>query len=98
MTKGKKLSSKQSRLSSRNPLVKRPQNEPKHSPPSSIEVLKMSGILPPLRTQDKFTFYYTSSLRLNLTFFSVEGPRNRRYRRTAALRLLVQPNDEDDGL
>jgi hypothetical protein len=25
-----------------------------------------------------------------------EGPRNRRYGRTAALRLIVQPYDEDD--
>jgi hypothetical protein len=29
-------------------------------------------------------------------FFSGEGPRGRRYGRTAALRLLVQPCDEDD--
>jgi hypothetical protein len=29
-------------------------------------------------------------------FLSGEGPRSRRYGRTAALRLLVQPNDEDD--
>jgi hypothetical protein len=29
-------------------------------------------------------------------FFSVEGPRSRRYGRTAALRLIVQPYDEDD--
>jgi hypothetical protein len=29
-------------------------------------------------------------------FFSGEGPRNRRYGRTAALRLIVQPCDEDD--
>jgi hypothetical protein len=29
-------------------------------------------------------------------FFSGEGPRSRRYGRTAALRLLVQPCDEDD--
>jgi hypothetical protein len=29
-------------------------------------------------------------------FFSDEGPRSRRYGRTAALRLLVQPCDEDD--
>jgi hypothetical protein len=28
--------------------------------------------------------------------FSGEGPRSRRYGRTAALRLLVQPCDEDD--
>jgi hypothetical protein len=28
-------------------------------------------------------------------FFSGEGPRSRRYRRTAAMRLLVQPCDED---
>jgi hypothetical protein len=30
-------------------------------------------------------------------FFSAEGPRSRRYGRTAALRLLVQPGDEDDS-
>jgi hypothetical protein len=29
-------------------------------------------------------------------FLSGEGPRSRRYGRTAALRLLVQPCDEDD--
>jgi hypothetical protein len=29
-------------------------------------------------------------------FFSGEGPRSRRYGRTAAMRLLVQPCDEDD--
>jgi hypothetical protein len=29
-------------------------------------------------------------------FFSGEGPRSRRYDRTAALRLLVQPCDEDE--
>jgi hypothetical protein len=29
-------------------------------------------------------------------FFSGEGPRSRRYGRTAALRLIVQPYDEDD--
>jgi hypothetical protein len=31
-----------------------------------------------------------------LFFFSGEGPRSRRYGRTAALRLLVQPCDDDD--
>jgi hypothetical protein len=29
-------------------------------------------------------------------FFSGEGPRSRRYGRTAALRLIVQPCDEGD--
>jgi hypothetical protein len=29
-------------------------------------------------------------------FFSGEGPSSRHYRRTAALRLLVQPCDDDD--
>jgi hypothetical protein len=29
-------------------------------------------------------------------FFSGEGPRSRRYGRTAALRLIVQPYDEND--
>jgi hypothetical protein len=29
-------------------------------------------------------------------FFSGEGPRSRRYGRTAAMRLIVQPYDEDD--
>jgi hypothetical protein len=32
---------------------------------------------------------------LFLYFFSGEGPRSRRYGRTAALRLIVQPCDED---
>jgi hypothetical protein len=32
----------------------------------------------------------------NTIFFSGEGPRSRRYGRTAALRLLVQSCDEDD--
>jgi hypothetical protein len=31
-----------------------------------------------------------------MRFFSGEGPRSRRYGRTAALRLLVQTCDEDD--
>jgi hypothetical protein len=31
-----------------------------------------------------------------LVFFSGEGPRSRRYGRTAALRLTVQPYDEDE--
>jgi hypothetical protein len=31
----------------------------------------------------------------DLSFFCGEGPRNRRYGRTATLRLLVQPYDED---
>jgi hypothetical protein len=31
----------------------------------------------------------------DLGFSSAEGPRSRRYGRTAALRLLVQPYDED---
>jgi hypothetical protein len=36
-------------------------------------------------------------MRLNMTFFLFgEGPRSRRYGRTAALRLIVQPCDEDD--
>ena len=30
------------------------------------------------------------------TFFCGEGPRSRCYKRTAALRLIVQPCDEDD--
>jgi hypothetical protein len=29
-------------------------------------------------------------------FFSGEGPRSRRYGRTAAMRLIVQPYDDDD--
>jgi hypothetical protein len=29
-------------------------------------------------------------------FFSGEGPRSRRYGRTAAIRLIVKPYDEDD--
>jgi hypothetical protein len=29
-------------------------------------------------------------------FFSGEGPRSRRYGRTAAMRLIVQPCDEDE--
>jgi hypothetical protein len=33
-----------------------------------------------------------------LVFFSGEEPRNRRYGRTAALRPLVQPCDEDGGM
>jgi hypothetical protein len=32
----------------------------------------------------------------NITFFFREGPRSRFYRRTAALRLIVQPCDEDE--
>jgi hypothetical protein len=34
--------------------------------------------------------------RLWYYFLSGEGPRSRRYGRTAALRLIVQPYDEDD--
>jgi hypothetical protein len=33
---------------------------------------------------------------VSLLIFCGEGPRNRRYGRTAALRLLMQPCDEDD--
>jgi hypothetical protein len=29
-------------------------------------------------------------------FCGGDGPRSRRYGRTAAMRLIVQPNDEDD--
>jgi hypothetical protein len=29
-------------------------------------------------------------------FFSSEGPRSRRYGRTSAMRLIVQPYDEDE--
>jgi hypothetical protein len=38
----------------------------------------------------------TIVLILNVFFLSGEGPRSRRYGRTAALRLLVQPYDEDE--
>jgi hypothetical protein len=31
-----------------------------------------------------------------LFFLGGEGPRSRRYGRTAAMRLIVQPNDEDE--
>jgi PhoPQ-activated pathogenicity-related protein len=31
-----------------------------------------------------------------MTLFSGKEPRSRRYRRTAAMRLIVQPYDEDD--
>ena len=34
--------------------------------------------------------------RMQGTFLFIEGPRSRCYRRTAALRLIVQPCDEDD--
>jgi hypothetical protein len=43
--------------------------------------------LKPLMRQYKF---------LRVDFFSSEGPRSRRYGRTAAMRLLVQPYDEDE--
>jgi hypothetical protein len=33
---------------------------------------------------------------VSVCFFSGEGPRSRGYGRTTALRLLVQPCDEDD--
>jgi hypothetical protein len=33
---------------------------------------------------------------IKIDIFSGEGPRSRRYGRTAALRLLVQPCDEDE--
>ena len=32
----------------------------------------------------------------SMIFFCGEGPRSRSYRRTAALRLIVQPCDEDE--
>jgi hypothetical protein len=35
-------------------------------------------------------------LYLYLFFLSGEGPRSRRYGRTAAMRLIVQPCDDDD--
>jgi hypothetical protein len=34
--------------------------------------------------------------RLSYFFFSGEGPRSRRYGRTAAMRLIVQPYNEDE--
>jgi hypothetical protein len=41
-------------------------------------------------------FHLCSILHEENFFFSGEGPRSRRYGRTAALRLIVQPYDEDD--
>jgi hypothetical protein len=41
-------------------------------------------------------YYYLETKRVFFSPFSGEGPRSRRYGRTAALRLLVQPCDEDD--
>jgi hypothetical protein len=40
--------------------------------------------------------YYAYVKNQERTFFYGEGPRSRRYGRTAALRLSVQPCDEDD--
>jgi hypothetical protein len=40
------------------------------------------------------TFY--NKFILNLQMSSDEGPRSRRYGRTAAMRLIVQPDDEDE--
>jgi hypothetical protein len=37
-----------------------------------------------------------NSFQLRVSFFSGEGPRSRRYGHTAAMRLIVQPYDEDD--
>jgi hypothetical protein len=37
-----------------------------------------------------------STGRYSFFFLSGEGPRSRRYGRTAALRLIVQPYDEDE--
>jgi hypothetical protein len=46
---------------------------------------------------DERNLYNTCSIRgVDFFFFGGEGPRSRRYGRTAALRLLVQPCDEDD--
>jgi hypothetical protein len=39
---------------------------------------------------------YTAMPWHQMVFFSGEGPRSRRYGRTAAMRLLVQPYDEDE--
>jgi hypothetical protein len=39
---------------------------------------------------------FTARRVLYRVFFCCEGPRSRRYGRTAALRLLVQPYYEDD--
>jgi hypothetical protein len=39
---------------------------------------------------------YNDNYHKSFFFLSGEGPRSRRYGRTAALRLLVQPYDEDD--
>jgi hypothetical protein len=45
------------------------------------------------------TVYYSIKAYIyiySIVFFFCEGPRSRRYGRTAAMRLLVQPCDEDD--
>jgi hypothetical protein len=58
----------------------------------------MRGMCPcPARIANAF-FHLSQSIKnvSELSFFYDEGPRSRRYRRTAALRLIVQPCDEDD--
>jgi hypothetical protein len=41
-------------------------------------------------------FTNNTSVNLSSFFLIYEGPRSRRYGRTAALRLIVQPCDEDE--
>jgi hypothetical protein len=48
-----------------------------------------------LTIQDTLLNLYGQSM-YRMIFFCGEGPRSRRYGRTAALRLLVKPCDEDD--
>jgi hypothetical protein len=39
---------------------------------------------------------WDSNLSASKSLLGGEGPRSRRYGRTAAMRLIVQPNDEDE--
>jgi hypothetical protein len=53
--------------------------------------------MPSWRGQGQLYFIQVSLNPLgDILFFSGEGPRSRRYGRTAALRLIVQPCDEDE--
>jgi hypothetical protein len=48
------------------------------------------------RILNLFKINYTKHKVQSMTQVSAEGPRSRRYGRTAAMRLIVQPYDEDE--
>jgi hypothetical protein len=64
-----------------------------HNSPPLVPILSHMKTVRALRSCLRSILMLSSHLRI---FLSGEGPRSRRYGRTAALRLIVQPCDEDD--